>query len=76
MPRHYRIWVSPALRPMWGDRFEGLTLLDAEGGRTEIAGLLPDQAALHGVLAHVRDLGLTLLAIVSHGLGEAADQQG
>lgn len=76
MPRHYRIWVSPALRPMWGDRFEGLTLIDAGNGRTEIAGLLPDQAALHGVLAHVRDLGLTLLAIDSHDLEQAADQEG
>lgn len=49
-----------ARRAAW---FEGMTLTQEEGGITLIAGPIPDQAALHGILAKVRDLGLVLLSV-------------
>jgi hypothetical protein len=59
---HYEIRVKGLLDAHWTDWFEGLGLR-AEGDTTVIAGPVPDQAALHGVLARVRDLGLPLLAV-------------
>ena len=59
---HYEIRVKGALGAHWSAWFEGLDVR-AEGEDTVISGLIPDQAALHGVLAKVRDLGLPLLAV-------------
>jgi hypothetical protein len=58
----YEIRVKGVLDTHWSDWFEGLSLR-GEGGTTVIAGPIPDQAALHGVLAKVRDLGLPLLSV-------------
>jgi hypothetical protein len=43
--------------------FDGLSLTSDEGGQTTIAGPIADQAALHGLLAKIRDLGLELLEV-------------
>ncbi len=61
---YYEIRVDTHLSGSWAYRFEGLTLrcLDAGHGETVISGPL-DQAALHGVLATIRDLNLTLIAV-------------
>ncbi len=59
----YRIRVKGRLGPEWSTWFEGLSLEPADGGCTTISGYLPDQAALHGVLARIRDLGLPLVAL-------------
>lgn len=60
----YQIRVKGHLPDYWSDWFDGLTLtLDAERGETIMAGPVVDQAALHGLLIKVRDLGLTLLAV-------------
>ena len=45
--------------------FEGLTITLKENGNTLLSGPLDDQAALHGLLKKVRDLGLTLLSVNS-----------
>ena len=47
----------------WSAWFEGLQVTSDERGQTVIAGLVIDQAALHGLLTKVRDLGLPLLAV-------------
>ena len=60
--RHYEIRVEGHLAADWSDWFEGLAIRQEPGGETILSGPL-DQAALHGVLAKVRDLGLVLVAV-------------
>ncbi|MBN1310866.1 MAG: hypothetical protein JXB30_05540 [Anaerolineae bacterium] len=63
MKQHrYEIRVEGHLATDWSDWFEGLTIRQTSSGETVFSGLL-DQAALHGVLARVRDLGLVLVAV-------------
>jgi hypothetical protein len=59
---HYEIRVKGVLDAHWSAWFEGLELR-TEGATTVISGPIPDQAALHGALAKVRDLGIPLLAV-------------
>jgi hypothetical protein len=58
----YEIRVRGELDPCWSSWFDGLSV---EGGRGEsvITGPVADQAALHGVLARIRDLGMPLLSV-------------
>ena len=58
----YEIRVKGLLDAHWSEWFEGL-FVEAEGQDTVISGPIPDQAALHGVLAKVRDLGVSLLSV-------------
>jgi hypothetical protein len=51
------------LEPSWSAWFEGLRVTSDQAGQTTIAGPVTDQAALHGLLAKVRDLGLPLLEV-------------
>ncbi|MFD1505630.1 hypothetical protein FE374_01480 [Georgenia yuyongxinii] len=62
-PRWYEIRVQGHLDPRWAPWFDGLSLTRDSDGTTTIHGLVPDQAALHGVLQRVRDVGLPLLAV-------------
>jgi hypothetical protein len=59
---YYRIKIKGVLGPNWSDHFGGLTIT-SERGETTLAGELADQAALHGLLNKVRDLGLALLLV-------------
>jgi hypothetical protein len=65
MPEYYEIKVKGELDTRWSDWFEGLTLTHLEGQETLLAGPLPDQAALHGLLEKIRDLNLTLISVNS-----------
>lgn len=47
----------------WSAWFEGLEVTSDDSGQTRIAGLVADQAALHGLLAKIRDLGLPLISV-------------
>jgi hypothetical protein len=67
--QRYEIRVEGHLAADWSDWFEGLTVRQEASGETVISGSL-DQAALHGVLAKVRDLGLTLVAVNRKAQGE------
>jgi hypothetical protein len=60
----YRVRLQETLDDRWTSRFEGFTLVHQEDGTTMLLGPIPDQAALHGLLMKVRDLGLTLLAVL------------
>jgi hypothetical protein len=61
--RAYRIRVKGILEEKWSDWFDGLTIAPQANGETLLAGPVADQAALHGVLAKIRDLGLPLLSV-------------
>ena len=64
MPEYYEIQVEGHLDSHWSERLAGLELTHLEGNVTLLSGSLPDQAALHGLLEHVRDLNLTLISVV------------
>ncbi len=59
----YRITVGGNLGSQWKAWFDGFAIGQGTLGNTVISGRLADQAALHGVLAKIRDLGLTLIAV-------------
>lgn len=59
----YSIRIKGHLDPSWQDWFEGLTIVHEDEGTSRLTGSLRDQAALYGVLAKIRALGLTLLAL-------------
>jgi hypothetical protein len=59
----YEFRVQGVLEPQWSAWFEGMRVTSDEHGQTTIAGPVVDQAALHGLLAKVRDLGLPLLSV-------------
>ena len=59
----YAIRIQGHLEDRWAARFAGLTLTREANGDTLLTGPVVDQAALHGVLRTVRDLGLPLLAV-------------
>lgn len=58
----YRIRVRGELGPEWSTWFDGFDV-QVDAGTTTLAGALPDQAALHGLLARIRDLGLPLVSV-------------
>ena len=61
-PMHYRIKVEGCLDKKWADWFEGMAVR-YEGDVTVLEGPVVDQAALHGLLARVRDLNLILISV-------------
>jgi len=70
-PLVYQIRIKGHLGREWADWFEGLTLTALDKGETLLTGAVVDQAALHGVLRKVRDVGLPLLSVVCVKPGEA-----
>ncbi|MRS04147.1 hypothetical protein EG832_13155 [bacterium] len=64
-PQHnvYKIRIKGHLDSQWSDWFEGLTISLQDNGETLLTGPVIDQAALHGLLKKIRDLGLTLISI-------------
>jgi hypothetical protein len=61
--RRYQIRIKGHLGPQWKDWFEGLTITLEDNGETLLTGSVIDQAALHGLLKKVRDLGLPLVSV-------------
>ena len=62
-PTVYQIRIKGHLDSQWRDWFEGLTVTLEEDGSTLLSGPLVDQAALHGLLKKVRDLGIPLISV-------------
>ena len=63
-PMIYQIKIKGHLGPQWTDWFGGLTITQEEDGETLLTGPVVDQAALHGLLRKVRDLGMPLLSVI------------
>lgn len=59
----YEIRLKGHLDAQWVTRFDGLTITLEEDGNTLLSGPVADQAALHGLLKKVRDLGATLISV-------------
>jgi len=62
-PAVYEIVVKGHLEQRWSDWFDGFTITPQADDETLLVGLIADQPALHGLLAKVRDLGLTLISV-------------
>lgn len=62
-PLFYKIQVEGELDPMWQCEFEGMEMTCTGTGETQIRGQVPDQAALHAILARIRDLNLKLVSV-------------
>ncbi len=60
---YYEIRIEGQLSPTWSDWFDGLALTNQENGQSVLCGPVRDQAALHGILARIRDLNLKLLLV-------------
>ena len=61
----YAIRIKGHLDQRWADWFDGLSFAHDDDGTTLLAGALADQAALHGVLNKLRDLGLPIISVQS-----------
>jgi hypothetical protein len=71
----YQIRIKGHLGRQWTDWFGGLTITLEDNGDTLLTGPVVDQAALHGLLRKVRDLGMPLLSVirVKRGQADASD---
>ncbi len=58
MTHFYEIRVKGHLDSSWSDWFDGMMIIHEDNGETLLAGTVADQAALHGLLSRVRDLGI------------------
>ena len=63
----YEIRLKGHLEARWAEWFDGLSITLEENGNTLLSGPVADQAALHGLLKKVRDLGLPLLSVNAVG---------
>lgn len=63
---HYQITVREYLEDSWSEWFDSLTITHERDGSTILRGAVRDQAALYGLIAKIRDLGLTLVVVVPY----------
>jgi hypothetical protein len=67
MPGQYEIRLAGHLADRWGAWFDGMSITQQDDGTTVLQGLVVDQAALHGLLQKVHDLGLPLVSVAQAG---------
>jgi len=74
--RIYHIRVKGELDARWADWFESFVMASRENGETLLSGAGADQAALHGLLARIRDLNLPLISVNRVEPGAGSDVLG
>jgi hypothetical protein len=74
-PLVYQIRIKGELGPRWSEWFDDLAITLEEDGNTLLSGMVVDQAALHGILKKVRDLGMPLVSVNSVGPGLQDEQR-
>jgi hypothetical protein len=74
-PAVYQIRIKGHLGRQWADWFDGLTITPESNGDVLLTGLVIDQAALHGLLKKVRDLGMPLISVMRVNPSDSADAQ-
>jgi hypothetical protein len=72
-PVTYQLRLAGHLGQDWADWFEGLSMTLEDNGETLLTGPVVDQAALHGLLRKVRDLGMPLLSVMRVSSGDAPE---
>jgi hypothetical protein len=74
-PGRYEIRLKGHLEPRWAAWFDGMTLTTQSDGTTVLEGEVADQAALHGLLSKLRDVGLPLLSLTETGESARAERK-
>ncbi|NTV36186.1 MAG: hypothetical protein HGA53_04465 [Anaerolineaceae bacterium] len=73
--QYYEIRLKGHLEARWAEWFDGLDITLEEDGNTLLSGHLADQAALHGLLKKIRDIGLPLISVNSVEPGTKEDSK-
>ncbi len=73
MPEFCEIKIRGHLGQYWSEWFSGLKVTSLEEDVCLLSGVLPDQAALHGLLERIRDLNLALVSVTSRSAEEASN---
>ena len=64
------IYIKGKINQQWSGWFDGLTSSFSGQDETVLAGIVADQAALYGIISHLRDLGLPLISVSSKEMKE------
>jgi hypothetical protein len=71
---HIEIHFKGRINQQWSDWFSGLTISHTDPDETVLTGFVKDQAALYGIISHLRDLGLPLISVNSKEIKEDAHE--
>ncbi len=69
------IRIKGQISQRWSGWFDGLTISHPGPGETILTGLVPDEAALYGIIARLRDLGLQLISLSSEEIQEEQHEE-
>ena len=72
--QHIVIRFKGQINQQWSEWFDGLIISHSGPDETTLTGLVPDQAALYGIISRLRDLGLQLTSVSSEELQEEAHE--
>ena len=64
------IHLKGKINQQWSGWFDGVTISHSDHDETVLTGIVPDQAALYGIISHLRDLGLPLISVNSKEIKE------
>jgi len=71
----YEIKIKGLLKEHWADWMGGLRISHDMQGNSLLTGFVPDQAALHGILNQIRDLGLSLVSITPQSVEDRENEE-